>query len=304
MASGIGESTRMSPQSHGNNYAGKFECNICLDLAQDPIVTLCGHLYCWPCLYKWLHIHSHSRECPVCKALVEEEKLVPLYGRGKSSTDPRSKSIPGVIIPNRPSGQRPQTARPPNTNHFARRGVGILRGVRGFAPMVPARFGNFTFSAALGGLVPSLFNLQRWQVGSGNQQECHLKATLLAQAVTVTTMTLECPVCKALVEEEKVGRIYDRERTQQIRGMCANGTCKVGNFTFSAALGDLIPSLFNFQVHGFPNVAMHGASAGFPFVFSHPFHGVPEIKGSRQMTILKMLFFVLGFFVLAFVLLG
>jgi E3 ubiquitin-protein ligase RNF5 len=30
-----------------------FECNICLELASEPVVTLCGHLYCWPCLYRW-----------------------------------------------------------------------------------------------------------------------------------------------------------------------------------------------------------------------------------------------------------
>ncbi|KAF2324503.1 hypothetical protein GH714_014864 [Hevea brasiliensis] len=111
MASGFGESTSRQPQNpqfssnNGNGDAGNFECNICFDLAQDPIVTLCGHLFCWPCLYKWLHFHSQSKECPVCKALVEEEKLVPLYGRGKTSTDPRSKSIPGVNIPNRPLGR-------------------------------------------------------------------------------------------------------------------------------------------------------------------------------------------------------
>ncbi|GFY86139.1 RING/U-box superfamily protein [Actinidia rufa] len=256
MASGFGESTRMSPQSHGNNNdAANFECNICLDLAQDPVVTLCGHLCCWPCLYKWLRIHSHSRECPVCKALVEEKKLIPLYGRGKSSTDPRSKSIPNINIPNRPSLQRPQTAHPPNTNHFARPGVGILRGVRGFVSMAPSRFGNFTYSTALGGLIPLLFNLQItlsipvWggvhyfaehvlclvsllvsglfrhmsqgfcagkdppfltsngfidmQVGLGNQQECHLKALLLAEVV------MECPICKTLVEEEKLVCLYD-----------------------------------------------------------------------------------------------
>ncbi|XP_062159834.1 uncharacterized protein LOC133867154 [Alnus glutinosa] len=173
MASGFGESTSRPAQSPSfssnnsgntnNNDAGNFECNICFDLAQDPIVTLCGHLFCWPCLYKWLNMHSQSRECPVCKALVEEEKLVPLYGRGKTSTDPRSKSIPGINIPNRPAGQRPETAPPPDPNHFPHHGFGFmggLGGLGGFAPMASARFGNFTFSAAFGGLIPSLFNLQ------------------------------------------------------------------------------------------------------------------------------------------------
>ncbi|KAK4387574.1 E3 ubiquitin ligase rnf-5 [Sesamum angolense] len=144
MASGFGESTSRQPpspfcssSSNNNSDAGNFECNICLDLAQDPIVTLCGHLFCWPCLYKWLHIHSHSQECPVCKALIEEEKLVPLYGRGKNSTDPRSKSIPGMEIPHRPTGQRPETAPPPdpnaNANAFAQQGYGFMGG---FGPFV------------------------------------------------------------------------------------------------------------------------------------------------------------------------
>jgi len=172
MESGFGESTsrhRPSPSFSSNNNnnsdAGNFECNICFDLAQDPIVTLCGHLFCWPCLYKWLHIHSRSQECPVCKALIEEEKLVPLYGRGKNSTDPRSKSIPGMEIPHRPAGQRPETAPPPdpNVNAFAQQGFGVMGGFGpfgGFAPMATARFGNFTLSAALGGLFPSFFNVQ------------------------------------------------------------------------------------------------------------------------------------------------
>nr|XP_027092727.1 E3 ubiquitin-protein ligase RMA1-like [Coffea arabica] len=170
MASGFGESTSRAPlspfcsgnTSNNSGDAGNFECNICFDLAQEPIITLCGHLFCWPCLYKWLHIHSLSKECPVCKAVIEEEKLVPLYGRGKSSTDPRSKSIPGVEIPHRPAGQRPETAPPPppDSNAFAQHGFGFTGGFGGFAPMATARFGNFTLSAAFGGLIPSLFNIQ------------------------------------------------------------------------------------------------------------------------------------------------
>lgn len=162
MESGFGESTSVPPQSpscSGNsaNDAGNFECNICFELAQDPIVTLCGHLFCWPCLYRWLHHHSHSQECPVCKAIVEEEKLVPLYGRGKMQADPRSKTYHGINVPNRPAGQRPETAPPPEANQFPNYGFGFMGG---FVPMATARIGNFTFATAFGGLLPSLLNIQ------------------------------------------------------------------------------------------------------------------------------------------------
>ncbi|KAK8517596.1 hypothetical protein V6N13_127760 [Hibiscus sabdariffa] len=163
MASDFGESTSIPPptqscsSSNKANDAGDFECNICFELAQDPIVTLCGHLFCWPCLYRWLHHHSRCQECPVCKALVQEEKLVPLYGRGKNQTDPRSKSYLGMEIPNRPAGQRPATAPPPppESNQFANYGFGLMGG---FVPMATARIGNFTMG--FGGLLPSLFNIQ------------------------------------------------------------------------------------------------------------------------------------------------
>ena len=30
-----------------------YECNICYEMAREPVVTYCGHLYCWPCLYRY-----------------------------------------------------------------------------------------------------------------------------------------------------------------------------------------------------------------------------------------------------------
>ncbi|KAF0923819.1 hypothetical protein E2562_007682 [Oryza meyeriana var. granulata] len=54
------------PAERGKSVA-MFECNICFEMASEPVVTSCGHLFCWPCLYQWLHVHSTHKECPVCK---------------------------------------------------------------------------------------------------------------------------------------------------------------------------------------------------------------------------------------------
>ncbi|VAH34289.1 E3 ubiquitin-protein ligase RMA1H1-like [Triticum dicoccoides] len=96
--------------------SGSFDCNICLDFAADPVVTLCGHLYCWPCIYEWLrpsvvsasgaNSTSARQQCPVCKAALSADSLVPLYGRGGSS----KKSLDGMAIPRRPTVHRENVA--------------------------------------------------------------------------------------------------------------------------------------------------------------------------------------------------
>jgi hypothetical protein len=54
---------------------GVFECNVCLELAKEPVVTLCGHLFCWPCLWRWMQVSNSARACPVCKAAVDVDKV-------------------------------------------------------------------------------------------------------------------------------------------------------------------------------------------------------------------------------------
>ncbi|KEG02618.1 E3 ubiquitin-protein ligase RNF5, putative [Plasmodium vinckei vinckei] len=61
-----------------------FECNICFDDVRDPVVTRCGHLFCWFCLSAWI---KKNNDCPICKAEVTKENVIPLYGRGQSSSD-------------------------------------------------------------------------------------------------------------------------------------------------------------------------------------------------------------------------
>uniref|UniRef100_K3WWV4 RING-type E3 ubiquitin transferase n=1 Tax=Globisporangium ultimum (strain ATCC 200006 / CBS 805.95 / DAOM BR144) TaxID=431595 RepID=K3WWV4_GLOUD len=82
-----------------------FDCNICLDTVSSPVVTLCGHLYCWPCLFQWMEARS---ECPVCKAGISVENVIPVYGRGTEAVDPRTQDeMRENGIPSRPHGQRP-----------------------------------------------------------------------------------------------------------------------------------------------------------------------------------------------------
>uniref|UniRef100_A0A2M3Z355 RING-type E3 ubiquitin transferase n=1 Tax=Anopheles braziliensis TaxID=58242 RepID=A0A2M3Z355_9DIPT len=75
-----------------------FECNICLDTAKDAVVSMCGHLFCWPCIHQWMN--GYRNTCPVCKSSISKEKVIPLYGRGGSKEDPRK------TVPPRPAGQR------------------------------------------------------------------------------------------------------------------------------------------------------------------------------------------------------
>ncbi|KAL7078504.1 hypothetical protein ACQ4LE_002126 [Meloidogyne hapla] len=80
--------------------SSRFECNICLEMAKDAVVSMCGHLFCWPCLHQWLDTRPNRQLCPVCKSAISKERVIPLYGRGGGDTDPRTK------VPPRPQGQR------------------------------------------------------------------------------------------------------------------------------------------------------------------------------------------------------
>lgn len=119
-----------------------FVCNICLEGVKDkdPVVTQCGHLYCWPCLYRWLNTRHGDGTCPICKAGVTQENVIPIFIKG-SSSDPRVRQVPS-----RPQGHRPEPLEHP---------PGLLPGNLTYN----AQFGGVTFSAGMG-FFPSLFGLQ------------------------------------------------------------------------------------------------------------------------------------------------
>lgn len=88
---------------------GFFDCNICLEMAKDPILTCCGHLYCWSCFYQLSYVDSSAKECPVCKGEVTDSSITPIYGNGKDQ--PVLKLESGVKIPPRPRARRVESIR-------------------------------------------------------------------------------------------------------------------------------------------------------------------------------------------------
>ncbi|KAI5657072.1 hypothetical protein M9H77_25865 [Catharanthus roseus] len=100
--------------AESENISACFDCSICLDFARDPVVTLCGHLYCWPCIYQWMQQSQSTSvssngcaQCPVCKAEISHEMVVPLYGRGRmlaeNVPDNNMAASSNMIIPPRPN---------------------------------------------------------------------------------------------------------------------------------------------------------------------------------------------------------
>lgn len=173
----MSESASARPAGGACEGESAFICNICLDITdKEPVVTQCGHLYCWTCLYRWLN--TNHTTCPVCKAGITQENVIPLFIRGENQ-DPRknnanvnnntdnnmdgtlthsltlslmysltykriiySQTYSADAIPNRPQGRRPEpTTGAPTGNNMN------------------AQFGNMSFSVGFG-FFPSLFGLQ------------------------------------------------------------------------------------------------------------------------------------------------
>ncbi len=81
------------------NDASDYECSICLDIAKEPVVSKCGHLFCWPCIYSW---NLHKKTCPNCNNLLENEKdFIPIYNKNQNSNNTNR-----FKIPERPKGER------------------------------------------------------------------------------------------------------------------------------------------------------------------------------------------------------
>ncbi|CAN8286495.1 unnamed protein product [Cochlearia groenlandica] len=92
---------------------GYFDCNICLEKAEEPILTCCGHLFCWGCFYQLPLIYLNIKECPVCDGEVTDSEVIPIYGNGDDdcqSNKPKLEDC-GIRLPPRPNAKRVESVR-------------------------------------------------------------------------------------------------------------------------------------------------------------------------------------------------
>jgi len=79
-----------STVAESNSASPTFRCHICLESnISEPVVTTCGHLYCWPCLYRWL---EKEVVCPLCKASVRQ--VIPIYATANEEQHRHAPNIP------------------------------------------------------------------------------------------------------------------------------------------------------------------------------------------------------------------
>ncbi|KAL2944206.1 E3 ubiquitin-protein ligase RMA1H1 [Bienertia sinuspersici] len=141
--------SNLSPTTESESSQGSFDCNICFDLAHEPVVTLCGHLYCWACIFKWFHVQTSSSQstqqkaCPVCKSNISQSSLIPLYCHSPPrAEDGRGKS-PHEVIPPRPTLVNSPSNHQLPSNPFESR-------------YPPFRYGNYASISSLNHMSPTM----------------------------------------------------------------------------------------------------------------------------------------------------
>lgn len=59
----------------------RWICPICFDKLQSPVVTHCGHVFCYDCIDRWL---LKSDKCPICTKHVDRNELIIVPGHGET----------------------------------------------------------------------------------------------------------------------------------------------------------------------------------------------------------------------------
>jgi len=102
-------STTHSTTSCLSSSIPTLKCNICHSVAFNSVLILCGHAFCWSCIYQWFETQTRNlREssCPVCGSFASKTECIPIYNtfENVNLTDLDGNNDPE--IPERPMAPR------------------------------------------------------------------------------------------------------------------------------------------------------------------------------------------------------
>ena len=68
--------------------ASPGECPVCMCCIERPTATVCGHIFCWECIFEWTS--EQGSPCPVCRTESVPQDLLPLsnYAPNESEWKP------------------------------------------------------------------------------------------------------------------------------------------------------------------------------------------------------------------------
>lgn len=104
------DSSHLAASDDSGGGGSFFDCNICLEMAFEPILTCCGHLFCWGCFFQLPYFSPERKECPVCRGEVSDSSVIPIYGNGKSAASAES-DRGSINLPPRPQARRIESLR-------------------------------------------------------------------------------------------------------------------------------------------------------------------------------------------------
>uniref|UniRef100_A1A749 RING-type E3 ubiquitin transferase n=1 Tax=Drosophila melanogaster TaxID=7227 RepID=A1A749_DROME len=61
-----------------NSY---YTCLVCMQTAESPRVSFCGHHFCSQCIYNWIRSQKYQAKCPYCQSLIGENTLITITMR-------------------------------------------------------------------------------------------------------------------------------------------------------------------------------------------------------------------------------
>ncbi|XP_043651508.1 helicase-like transcription factor CHR27 [Drosophila teissieri] len=69
-----------------------YVCMVCMQTAESPRVSFCGHHFCAKCICNWIKTQEYRAKCPYCQSLIGENTLITIRNTHHTNTVESSSS--------------------------------------------------------------------------------------------------------------------------------------------------------------------------------------------------------------------